>query len=126
MRVRRALQGTLVAFLATVLLLAGIAPAQADSGDHWWATDGCTMVADTYVKHACVHHDGCYRHHWADRGTCDYWFLKDMLKVCRSLPFAIVDNCGVQAFTYYYGVRLFGEPHYRSPDLSYRIRTPMA
>ncbi|MFI0800871.1 phospholipase A2 [Amycolatopsis lurida] len=112
--------------MATLPLFGSTFSASAHSGDHWWPTDGCTAAPEYYFNHPCVHHDGCYAYHWADRGTCDNWFLNDMLAECRKLPFEIVGSCGGVAFTYYGAVRLFGGSFYDDSQITARISTPMA
>jgi hypothetical protein len=124
---RRSLTRALALTVMTlVAMFTAVAPASAHEGDHWWPTDGCTAVPDLYFNHACVHHDGCYAYHWSDRGTCDQWFLNDMLGTCRTLPFDLVTGCVGTAYLYYGGVRAFGGPFYDHPDIATRIRTPMA
>ncbi|MGY1704230.1 hypothetical protein ACI79C_06620 [Geodermatophilus sp. SYSU D00697] len=122
--------GIAVPAVATAQETGNATPANDDDTQHWWNSDGCSVVPDsgvhgarvtagtppltvsTYVvgtydfHHACVHHDGCYRHHWADKGTCDRWFLNDMNASCQ----AIGGNgaCYDRARLYYWGVVVFG------------------
>lgn len=93
---------------------------------HWWTTDGCSWVPDSGVavgggwfdfNHACIHHDGCYRHHWASKATCDQWFLNDMRASCKAIyPNWWSDpwrkSCEGQADLYFRGVQRFGQPAY--------------
>jgi hypothetical protein len=111
--------------ISALVLSAGMmflfsAPASAHNGSHYWPTDGCTQVPELRFNHPCVHHDGCYTYHWADRSTCDQWFRNDMHAICRSLGFNLVTSCAAQAETYYWGVRSFGDPYYRSANVAYR------
>lgn len=102
--------------------------------DHPWTSDGCSWVPDSGVtaglatvgtppwsvnivvvaswdfNHACVHHDGCYRGHWADRATCDQWFRNDMNASCDAMHADAAKRsvCKQQATLYYTGVRLLG------------------
>lgn len=109
--------------------------------DHWWVDDGCSAVADrgmayNFYKtdsgdwrqggayfsfgHACVHHDGCYRHHWGSRATCDSWFLNDMNASCDAMyPHSGKRRsvCRAEAWKYYAGVRMFGWPAYNSESI---------
>ena len=62
--------------------------------------------------HACIHHDGCYTHHWGSRSTCDEWFLNDMAASCSAM--GADSRCYTRAATYYEGVRKFGYPFYIS------------
>lgn len=112
-----------------------------NASDHWWEDDGCTLVDDRGMayhpyrersggwsqagaffsfEHACEHHDGCYRHHWASKGTCDEWFYNDMKASCDALyPRDRARNgvCRTEAWKYYKGVQLFGLPAYRSESI---------
>jgi hypothetical protein len=122
-RLRRMLVAVPLAF---TVLAVGAGTAEAHSGSHWWPTDGCTSAPELYFNHACVHHDGCYAYHWADRGTCDQWFLNDMMATCRSLPFEMVAGCATWAYAYYGAVRAFGGGYYNSPQVATRISVPTA
>ncbi len=59
----------------------------------WWETDGCSLSPESgYYNgatfdfhHACVHHDGCYANKWADKNTCNWWFLNDMTASCAAM-----------------------------------------
>jgi hypothetical protein len=124
---RRGIARVVVVMMMTLIPIVGsAATASAHDGDHWWPTDGCTMAPELYFNHACVHHDGCYAYHWADRGTCDAWFRNDMLATCRTLPFDLIGSCTATAFVYYGAVRAFGGFFYDSPEVATRIGTPMA
>jgi Prokaryotic phospholipase A2 len=94
-----------------------------------WPHNGCTSAPDNPAgasfTYACNHHDGCYARHWADRATCDQWFLNDMMTACRRLPFEMVGNCAGMAYVYYYFVRVKGQPFYDSNGTMVRISTPM-
>jgi len=94
---------------------------------HPWTTDGCSVVPDWGTSgfypyawfdfnHACIHHDGCYRNRWADRATCDLWFLNDMNASCNAIhPWWNVPNrtsCKGMASLYYTGVRTLGASAY--------------
>lgn len=107
-----------------------------EDSQHWWDNDGCSVVPDAGVAgtrvtvgsppftatvfisgaydfhHACVHHDGCYRNHWADKGTCDQWFLNDMNASCEAIDGN--EACYDRARLYYWGVRVFGGNAYQS------------
>lgn len=90
-----------------------------NQGGEWWSTDGCSVVPDSgwwgNFNHACVHHDGCYRNHWASKSTCDWWFYNDMRGSCAAM-FTVWDwrngPCNAQAYGYYQGVSYFGGPAY--------------
>ena len=94
----------------------GVQATPYNNSSHPWSTDGCSKVPDwgPYFNfgHACVHHDGCYRGRWSDRGTCDRWFLNDMNASCNAIHpwWAPVDRarCYAVAQAYYRGVRAFG------------------
>ena len=104
----------------------GVQATPYNNGSHPWSTDGCSVVPDwgpSWVggayfdfNHACIHHDGCYRQHWADRGTCDKWFLNDMYASCNAIHPAWRPgqraSCYNQAVIYYNGVRAFGNSAY--------------
>lgn len=115
--------------LATILLIfagQGTASAHTGSGpatpsnmsEHPWSTDGCSQVPDAgtaqsgLIKgpfdfhHACVHHDGCYRHHDGTRLSCDDRFLQNMIASCEEIRSNIA--CRDRANIYYLGVRWFG------------------
>lgn len=104
----------------------GVQATPYNNGAHPWSTDGCSVVPDWGpswtggawfdFNHACIHHDGCYRGHWSDRGTCDRWFLNDMIASCNAIhPWwnpGARSSCYAQANTYYAGVRAFGNSAY--------------
>lgn len=86
---------------------------------HPWTSDGCSNVPNWQwgvfnFTHACQHHDGCYRNHWADRYTCDQWFLNDMYASCGTGDTWGVNRwtCRAIARTYYWGVRNLGVSAY--------------
>jgi hypothetical protein len=132
---------SIVAVLAMIGTTGGLAEAghggpavpSNNYGDSW-ATDGCSWVPDSGLalgggfydfNHACKHHDGCYRMHWADKNTCDQWFKNDMYASCDELHRGFWDStnnysCKSQADIYYRGVQLFGRPAYLA--YSYEIR----
>jgi Prokaryotic phospholipase A2 len=110
-----------------------------NNSSHPWTTDGCSVVPDSGIhtakvaygsypflayatvsaswnfNHACIHHDGCYRNHWASRGTCDSWFLNDMRASCSAIHPSSSSKravCNDKAAQYYAGVRAFGGPAY--------------
>lgn len=115
-----------IGIMTLVPVIGNMAPASAHNGDHWWPNNGCTAAPELYFNHACVHHDGCYGQRWADRATCDQWFLNDMLGKCRTLPFDLVASCAGTAYIYYGFVRAFGGPFYDSPEVATRIGVPLA
>lgn len=86
---------------------------------HPWTTDGCSAAPDRGpgwdFHHACVHHDGCYRGHWAGRRTCDDWFGRDLHASCAVLhPSGFARwPCDGLATIYVTAVRLFGAAAYR-------------
>jgi hypothetical protein len=91
----------------------------ANASRHPWSTDGCSASPERGpgwdFHHACIHHDGCYRGHWASRGTCDEWFRLDMRASCtvtnRSAGLAR-DLCHWLAAIYHQAVRRFGGSAY--------------
>jgi len=99
---------------------------QINEGRHenviYWPTDGCSHVADSkkgvfYFEHACDHHDGCYRNHWATREACDDEFFDDMEASCvwnwgKWTPNRLL--CRGTRTLYYEGVRARGEDAYDS------------
>jgi len=115
-----------IGMMTLIPIIGNVAPASAHDSNHWWPTDGCTMAPELYFNHACVHHDGCYAYHWADRATCDQWFLNDMIDKCRTLPFDMVAGCAGIAYIYYSAVRTFGGYFYDSSEVATRVKTPMA
>lgn len=122
------------AALAAILTTAGLGPALAapaagsDRGEvatpanptrHRWTTDGCSAAPERGpgwdFHHACVHHDGCYRGHWASRRTCDRWFHRDMHASCWVLHTGSAWRrwlCLGVARAYHVAVRLFGASAY--------------
>ncbi len=119
-----------------------------NNGSHPWSTDGCSYVPDsgthakkiaygsapfyTYVwtfaswnfNHACIHHDGCYRGHWASKSTCDSWFLNDMRASCGAMhpsDWARRAVCNDKAWQYYSGVVALGWPAYSGWSYDARI-----
>lgn len=122
----------LFAAVATAVVMTNASPAGAETtpgvnatpyneGGEWWSTNGCNFVPEDGAyfdfEHACTHHDGCYEHHWGSRGTCDQWFLNDMLASCDAMGEGYA--CQSQAWLYWYGVRELGYPWYlvQSPDV---------
>jgi hypothetical protein len=110
-------------------------PAAAESWSAWtvqypYAHNGCTNVTDTpggfSFTDACNRHDGCYGGRWASRATCDQWFLNDMLNKCRKYDYQLVARCGSYAYSYYWGVRWFGQKYYDSHGVLVRISTRIA
>lgn len=109
--------------LASLLLALGVlvtvnAPNAAAYSDttitsqYWWPHNGCsTPTGDApsgvSFTDACNRHDGCYWGHWADKGTCDQWFLNDMRNACGSSGW-----CTTVAYAYYAAVAAFGWPFY--------------
>jgi hypothetical protein len=90
-----------------------------NDGRHTWSTDGCSASPERGpgwdFHHACVHHDGCYRQHWASRSTCDSWFLRDMTASCavtHRSPGAGRNLCRFFAAVYHQAVRRFGAGAY--------------
>ena len=131
---------TLVVSALAVGLLAP-APADASTGHgtvatpanatrHPWSYDGCSASPERGpgwdFHHACIHHDGCYRGHWAGRRTCDRWFLRDMRASCRVLhPSAWSFGrwaCFRVASVYYGAVRLFGAGAYAHRRVDVALR----
>jgi hypothetical protein len=117
-----------VALLAT-LAVASAPPAAASTGHgsvatpanltaHPWPHDGCSASPERGpgwdFHHACIHHDGCYRGHWASRRTCDRWFLRDMRSSCQVLHGGGWRRwpCVAVAAVYHSAVRLFGASAY--------------
>lgn len=121
---------------------AGRATPSNDTPSHPWPTDGCSTswvapdilnvnsIPGVYnFRHACVHHDGCYKGfprdgvatHWVARETCDSWFLYDMQASCRERHGPHPRNtwagrqCMQWAANYYYAVRELGAGAYRRP-----------
>lgn len=97
----------------------GVTATPHNQGGEWWTTDGCSVVPDSGATfnfhHACVHHDGCYRHRWASKQTCDWWFWNDMRASCAAM-FRAWDPrsapCNSRAYAYYSGVYYFGQSAY--------------
>ncbi len=68
-------------------------PVNIGHGGHWWASNGCGSVGSTWVpdrlagtfdfRHACIHHDRCYRHRFLSRSGCDDRFHRDMHASCE-------------------------------------------
>ena len=123
-----ALQSFVTALTAEASTTYGVNATPYNQGGEWWSSDGCSVVRDYgWAKyggrwgwfnfhHACVHHDGCYRHHWASKETCDQWFLNDMRASCRAIakryPKLSEHACRDRAWWYYQGVRIFGRQAY--------------
>jgi hypothetical protein len=107
--------GAVEASLTTQVASAHTSGGNATGGGQWhsWPSDGCTKapnwVPGVYnFTHACQHHDGCYVNHWADRGTCDQWFLNDMRAGCAWWN----TKCNEAAVAYYWAVRICGNYSY--------------
>jgi len=127
------------ALLAIVVGLAVVSPSasspvsahtsggNATGGGQWhpWPSDGCTKVPNWMpgiynFTHACQHHDGCYVGRWAERATCDQWFLNDMNASCGtgSTLFTQRSRCRTIALAYYLGVRECGDYSYQQRSIS--------
>lgn len=111
-----------------------VAPASAESSStltaqYPWPHNGCSVVTDNPTAasftYPCNHHDGCYGGRWADRATCDQWFLNDMMNACRRLPYVMIGGCVAVAYVYYGAVRVLGQGFYDSNSQLARISTPM-
>jgi hypothetical protein len=96
---------------------------------HPWSTDGCSNSPERGpgwdFHHACIHHDGCYRGHWAGQSTCDSWFLRDMRASCAvTSPRAglLRSFCSFIAGAYHQAVRLFGASAYARGSIAIRLR----
>ncbi|HEY5699806.1 MAG TPA: phospholipase A2 [Acidimicrobiales bacterium] len=96
---------------------------------HPWPYDGCSAAPERGpgwdFHHACIHHDGCYRGHWASRRTCDGWFLRDMRASCLVLhPSGVLGRwaCDGIAAVYYSAVRLFGAAAYAHRRVDVPVR----
>lgn len=97
----------------------GATATPANMSSHPWSYDGCSSSPERGpgwdFHHACIHHDGCYRGHWAGRSTCDTWFRTDMRASCLVLH---PDNawtrvaCNGLAEVYHRFVRTFGDRAY--------------
>lgn len=97
----------------------GAVATPANTTPHPWPYDGCSAAPERGpgwdFHHACIHHDGCYRGHWASRRTCDDWFRRDMRASCLVLhPSAGLRRwaCEGVAAVYYTAVRAFGAGAY--------------
>ncbi len=118
-----------LALVAGAIGLATASPASAHTGGgaatggtqwHPWTSDACSWVPDRIPRvfdfsHACQHHDGCYRGHWASRATCDRRFLDDMRASCRTSTTRWWNrpSCHGWAWTYFAGVRMVGATPWR-------------
>lgn len=115
-----------------------VAVAHTQAADEYpWPHNGCTAspnrVGAADFTYACNHHDGCYAEHWANRLTCDNWFLNDMMAECDRIPwpnniptmFDPVRACRSTGQTYYQAVRAMGERFYNSNGKQVRINAPM-
>jgi hypothetical protein len=122
----------LILLVVTAVLLAGAGTApvanahtsggNATGGGQWhpWTSDACSKVPNWSpgffnFTHACQHHDGCYRGHWASRSTCDRWFYNDMRASCRTSSTLGVmrTRCYQVALLYYTGVIALGHGAYK-------------
>ncbi len=124
-----------VALLAALALPASATTAHgsvvatpANDSAHPWPTDGCSASPERGpgwdFHHACVHHDGCYRGHWARRDTCDGWFHRDLRASCSVLHASAWGRwpCYVLAAAYYGAVRAFGGPAYADHSVKVPVR----
>jgi Prokaryotic phospholipase A2 len=107
----------------------GAVATPANDGPHPWPTDGCSASPERgpgwNFHHGCVHHDGCYRGHWASRRTCDSWFLRDLRASCRHLhPGGGFGRwaCELLAAVYHAAVRAFGAPAYAAHLVTVPVR----
>ena len=100
----------------------------ANSTPHPWTYDGCSASPERGpgwdFHHACIHHDGCYRGHWATRRTCDGWFHRDMRASCRVLHTTAWGRwpCYGLAAVYFAAVRAFGAPAYADHAVDVPLR----
>jgi Prokaryotic phospholipase A2 len=105
---------------ATALAHSGPAtPANSWEGGHWWSSDGCTASPDWPFLHACIHHDGCYRYHWASRATCDSWFYNDMTATCQVIGGGW--SCYLARNIYYGAVRAGGAWAYNGYSIYFAL-----
>jgi hypothetical protein len=128
-----------VVLTATLALLAptpagatighGAVATPANATPHPWPHDGCSASPERGpgwdFHHACIHHDGCYRGHWADRRTCDDWFHRDMRASCRVLhPSSTLGRwaCTGLAALYWSAVRLLGSGAYAHRQVDVAVR----
>jgi hypothetical protein len=106
----------------------GAVATPANSTPHPWTYDGCSNSPEHGpgwdFHHACIHHDGCYRGHWASRTTCDAWFHRDMRASCRVLHRTAWGRwpCYGVAAVYYGAVRAFGGPAYAHHAVDVPVR----
>ena len=102
----------------------GAVATPANVTSHPWSYDGCSNAPDRGpvwdFHHACVHHDGCYRGHWASRRTCDEWFHRDLRASCRVLHDRAWGRwpCYGVAAGFYGAVRAFGGSAYSRHSVS--------
>jgi len=113
------LLGTVVVAEPAAASPRGVPATPANDGRHPWTTDGCSASPERGpgwdFHHACIHHDGCYRGHWASRSRCDDQFLRDMRASCAVLhPWGGVwrDLCRWLGAVYFQAVRTFGGSAY--------------
>jgi len=106
----------------------GAVATPANVTSHPWSTDGCSNAPDTGpvwdFRHPCVHHDGCYRGHWASRRTCDDWFHRDLRATCRVLHHSAWGRwpCYGVAASFYAAVRAFGGSAYSRHSVTAPVR----
>ncbi len=127
-----------VAVLLTVLGLmlvlspsASAAPATSAVAAADVTPDGCTLVpaapSGVDFTPACNSHDICYATKAGTRSQCDSAFLSDLLALCRAGASSaqVYRSCLGWAYTYYFGVRVFGGYFYNATDPSSRVYTPI-
>ena len=106
----------------------GTVATPANDGPHPWTADGCSASPERGpgwdFHHGCVHHDGCYRGHWASRRTCDDWFHRDLRASCRVLHATAWGRwpCYGVAAAYYGAVRAFGGSAYADRSVKVPLR----
>ena len=107
-----------------------IAPALVAANAWPWPHNGCTYAPDNIygysVLDACNRHDGCYVMHWSSRETCDAWFLSDLQKVCRRMPYYMSGGCFGITYIYYGAVRAIGGSFYNGNTYQIRMNTRMS
>ncbi len=121
-------------FLAILLscgfITVASAPASASDATWPWHHNGCTYAPDNIygysILDACNRHDGCYVMHWSSRATCDSWFLSDLQKVCRRMPYYMSGGCIGITYVYYGAVRAIGVSFYNGNTYQIRMNTRMS
>jgi hypothetical protein len=120
--------GVTVATTASATTTHGAVATPANWTTHPWSSDGCSASPERGpgwdFHHACVHHDGCYRGHWASRRTCDDWFHRDMRASCRVLHDSAWGRwpCDGLAGVYFAAVRAFGAHAYADHAVDVPLR----